>query len=117
MSPERQRVVIAELHGYDGIFKDEDAVVCGFKMSEFERSINGVVSQPIPDYLNDLNAIHEAILKLPEDLHNEFHRQLYILTKPTPFDMWQHNWAFITAGPEVLCEALLRTIGKWEKST
>jgi hypothetical protein len=66
-----------------------------------------------PNYYGDLNACREALLKLPDDLRHEYHRKLYILTKPMPFDMWDHNWAFMTAGPDIVSAAIVRTIGKW----
>ena len=64
----------------------------------------------VPSYLDSLDAIHtaEAMLK-PEDRH-EYHRQLYLITRPESKDMWEHNWNFIHATPPQKAEALLKTL-------
>lgn len=116
MSPERQRAVIAEMCGHKDIAVRIIAKGTGLDTPMLCSGVVGMGGYSIPDYLNDLNAIRQAILELPEELRTEFHRQLYILTRPVPYDMWAHNWAFITAGPGILCKALLRTHDKWEES-
>lgn len=53
MSPERQRVVIAELCGWSDIGDSQGLLMgCrpGFK----------TIRNPVPNYLGDLNAMHEA---------------------------------------------------------
>ena len=59
MTKEQQRIKIAEACGWDGIFKDDDQVVCGH-MPFQSRHTEWVENRPVPDYLNDLNAMHEA---------------------------------------------------------
>jgi hypothetical protein len=109
MTPERQRVVIADLCGLRPFLACGHPTYCDPK--------NHYNLTEVPDYLNDLNAMHEAMKSIPKESRHEFHRQLYILTKPVPFDMWEHNWAFIMAGPEIVAKAFIRTFDKWEEST
>jgi hypothetical protein len=59
MTPEEQRITIAEACGYDGIFMDDDRNPCGHKPAP-KRSTEWTQNEVIPDYLNDLNAIRNA---------------------------------------------------------
>jgi hypothetical protein len=76
---------------------------------------------PIPDYLNDLNAMHKAVMTLSFDDRTNFRKNLQYMiapqTKPgmglvlmskESYDLW----FFATAAQRA--EAFLRTIGKWE---
>jgi hypothetical protein len=80
----------------------------------------------LPDYLNDLNAMHEVVMTLSVKQRSEFRNQLQYLiapsTKPNQkvsgikvmgvdhYDEWWHATAAQRA------EAFLRTIGKWEET-
>lgn len=117
MTPEAQRIAIAEW--------------CGWKPQKCVSPIDGkteltlwysqgprvVTSASIPDYLGDLNAMHEAEEKLTGDDRRTFIFRLYDVlggagSRPT----WSadiFNYAHATAAQR--CEALLRTIGKWRE--
>lgn len=99
MTPEKQRIAIAETCGYvcvpDKFYTDRIA---------FEKDCERFASCDIPDYLNDLNAMHEA----EEHLHGEdwarYFESLQRKGKATG----------VRATAAQRAEAFLRTIGKWE---
>ena len=82
MKPEQQQVAIEE--------------ACGWT----------VWSCGVPDYLNDLNAMHEAENSLTTSqmttMSQYLHRKIGVL------------WGFATAAQRA--EAFLRTIGKWKEA-
>ena len=104
MKPEQQRIAIAE--------------ACGWKPETYwaqpiEPGDIPVTTSP-PDYLNDLNAMHEAEKVLPRPLYH--------------IDYWQKGYgrfqqilSSLTITPysataSQRAEAFLRTIGKWEET-
>ena len=86
MNPEQQRVAIAEACGEDN---------------------DSIYRDLIPDYLNDLNAMHEAEKVLTSEQVTSY---VYLLESMN--DRWSTP-AFATAAQRA--EAFLRTIGKWEE--
>ena len=93
MIPEAQRIAIAE--------------ACGWKPNPFERDMRGqIFPQSPPDYLRDLNAMHEA-----EKAMSVNDRNRYIDTLGTTY---HDSWEFCTATAAQRAEAFLKTIGKWE---
>jgi predicted ATPase len=102
MTPEQQRIAIAE--------------ACGWKEEEFGPSWYQSYTK-MPDYLNDLNAMHEAEKTLDDDLDLDYSENLEIVTGArwganNSYDMSKYRSA--TAAQRA--EAFLRTIGKWEVS-
>jgi hypothetical protein len=101
MTPKAQRIAIAEACGW----KETEAWLDGRRC--FERAdINaGWDFDSLPDYLNDLNAMHEAekVLTTAQTttMSQYLHRRLGML------------WGFATASQRA--EAFLRTIGKWKE--
>ena len=105
MTPEKQRVAIAEACGW-GLNYDWERPGFGKwweKTGEQPRRSND-----LPDYLNDLNAMHEAEKVLSDDPLNRYIIILCLEVQPEP--MLYHATAAQRA------EAFLRTIGKWEES-
>ena len=94
MTPEQQRIAIAEAAGWVA-----DVVDKGIWYIP-----NTFVSKQLPDYLNDLNAMHEAEKVLSEDQLNKMVQLLYRI--PNPYRFWR-------ASASQRAEAFLRTIGKW----
>jgi len=70
---------------------------------------------PTPDYPNDLNAMHEAINSLPEELQFRFTEKLESVIKPLCGKPWTWIWLCATATARQRAEAFLRTIGKWKE--
>jgi hypothetical protein len=64
---------------------------------------------PLPDYLNDRNAMHEALMTLTARQGNDLCGYLNMMGIAG-------EWDLITAPLELLAEAFLRTIDKWEET-
>jgi len=95
MKPEEQRIAIAE--------------TCGFKREErgygsYTRIEDGeeftYYSHDLPDYLNDLNAMHEAEKVLDEEAFGEYRHHL--------IDKLKTSWGVATAAQRA--EAFLKTL-------
>lgn len=108
MNPEAQRIAIAEHCGWK---KQATKVLkTGGNKWIWISPLSHYSAHP-PDYLNDLNAMREAVRTLPENLHVTFNTKLYIL-----LDYERNpNWMFdaLTARADKLAEAFLCTIEKW----
>lgn len=100
MTPEQQRITIA--------------VACGWtSRKDIERFWRAVDAAGIPDFLNDLNAMHEA-----EKILTKVQRTAYvnILWKKCALEhLDPYEWS-VSATAAQRAEAFLRTIGKWEES-
>ena len=115
VSPEAQRIAIAEACGI--VSKDQ--------WGPLYRTQYGIV-RDCHDYLNDLNAMHEAVMTLNVKQRSEFRNQLQYLIAPSTkpnlkvsgikvmgshhYDEWWHATAAQRA------EAFLRTIGEWKEA-
>ena len=75
------------------------AEVCGWKGHPFWDNI--------PNYCNDLNAMHEAEKSLARDIRNHYIDLLG--------ETYSDSWEFATATASQRAEAFLKTIGKWEE--
>ena len=105
MNKEKQRIVIAEFCGYRPIKKD----VWGYKGSKIYTVLN------LPDYLNDLNAIHEAEELLDEHQWNQMFEQLIHIRWRDKASKGQKQLSPSRATAEQRSEAFLKTIGRWEE--
>lgn len=105
MKPELQRIAIAEACGWNEkpIPSHKEA---GWGYSPKFPAWTFVWH--LPDYLNDLNAMHEA-----EKTLTSLVDQLTYLNKLSPI---QSRWTLATANASQRAEAFLKTIGKWEDS-
>jgi hypothetical protein len=93
MTPEQQRIAIAE--------------ACGWTDTQI---IDGKYGQTdVPDYLNDLNAMHEA-------------EKVLTYEQGGKMTLWIQRMTCAGYGPQLFAtasqraEAFLRTIGKWEEA-
>ena len=87
MTPEQQRIAIAEACGEDN---------------------DSIYRDLIPDYLNDLNAMHEAEKTLTDKAHEEFRLNLYEV-------LGDDSRLIVSSTAAQRAEAFLLTIGKWEE--
>ena len=105
MKPEEQRVAIAKACGEDN---------------------DSIYRDLIPDYLNDLNAMHEAEkFILSTDMYIQYvnylfrsvglNRTYYMGATPEVFPA-DRQFAVFHATASQRAEAFLRTIGKWEEA-
>lgn len=106
MNPEQQRIAIAEACGW--VYVPEDAT-----WRSPEKFTWRCHSSP-PDYLNDLNAMHEAEKALTGDQRDRYVYILAGITDPSnEMGLADSEYAlFATAAQRA--EAFLKTIGKWE---
>lgn len=100
MKPEEQRIAIAEACGLTGI---PDHGQYGYRKREGMPD----VAETIPDYLNDLNAMHEAEKALIMD--GAENQLLYTLH----LDDAAHPEPLFHATAAQRAKAFLKTIGKW----
>ena len=102
MTPDKQRIAIAEACG----------IVSEDKWGSLYKTPRGIL-RDCPDYLNDLNAMHEAEKVLPDGhTYWEFIRILDDIVKHGPHIDYVADRASATAAQRA--EAFLRTIGKWK---
>ena len=105
MTPEAQQIAIAEACGLSDISKIGERLMHGG---------TGIFLN-VPDYLNDLNAMHEAEKVLSRW---QVEKYLDVLSGFTEgrgnSDYVWYTTVFATAAQRA--EAFLRTIGKWEAS-
>ena len=101
MTDKQINIAIAKACGWDN-----DDIERGYTLCQFSESV--------PDYLNDLNAMHEAEKVLPDGhTYWEFIRILDDIVKHGPHVDYVADRASATAAQRA--EAFLKTIGKWEE--
>ena len=115
MSPEKQRIAVAKAIGWTNIkiiplpasnkkHSGEAGVsVCGARHPSW-----GFGSCSVPDYPNDLNAMHEAEKVLTEHQNDSIY--------PRNLGAWRNPTKAIYAPAAQRSEAFLRTLGLWEEA-
>lgn len=112
MSPEAQRIAIADVCGW------KPRTLCVPYLDENgEESGTSVIEETMPDYLNDLNAMHEA-----ENTLSDNDAVVYAANLTRGHDIWdvmpndEHFtccYGALHATAAQRAEAFLRTLGKW----
>lgn len=69
---------------------------------------------PFPDYLNDLNAMHEAVRSLPYKKQPVYMKNLFYVLIEQNGEAGVSDFDKHLASASVCAEAFLKTIGKWE---
>jgi len=121
MTPEQQRIAIAEACGwtrypeFEGQDPDsawDDKAIHDAMRENFEWLCpQGKIRNSLPDFMSDLNAMHEAEKSLPDnDDAGSRHDYRLMLMEICQ----QGGSAFATAAQRA--EAFLRTLGKWVES-
>jgi len=100
MSPEQQRNAIAEACGFYDIAN-------GYGWVEFK---GGQLLKKLPDYLADLNVMHEAEKMLTDSQSGQYER---FLMGSRSFVGAAEFWTYHATAAQ-RAEAFLRTLGKWE---
>lgn len=119
MKPDEQRIAIAEWVGWKQREKSHRAMVpCGNQFSYdnfFWNDPHGRPDKGPPDYLNDLNAMHEAegLLKGSQirDFEISLIKLLNLPLESTPYE--GSTFPLIHATAAQRTEALLKTLGLW----
>ena len=105
MSPDSQRIAIAEACGI--VSKDQ--------WGPLYKTPRGIL-RDCPDYLADLNAMHEAEDNLLGMNKAEFAVKLCrIVGRDWPNGIAGGSFAHVNATAAQRAEAFLRTVGKWEE--
>jgi hypothetical protein len=114
MTPEAQRIAIAEACGW----KD-----CKLQANPLNGEINWFAGidpivqceQSVPDYLSDLNAMHEAEEVLTEEQWDEYCWNLRVIVtrNETIPPRGTRDFEIVHATVPKRTEAFLRTLGKW----
>jgi hypothetical protein len=107
MNKEEQRIAIAKACGWS--YRKTEFCTYWWN-DEVNKTLppNDDGFRPCPDYLNDLNAMHEAEKVLTSEQITS-----YVYSLESMNERWSTP-AFATASQRA--EAFLRTIGKWEES-
>jgi hypothetical protein len=113
VTPEARRIAIAEACGWKEVefgVGPNNKLCLGDEPQWHNRKIESyVVDRRVPDYLNDLNAIHESIHAQPISVKLSILSELEkLLAGPCDTKL---RVTFATAAQ--CAEAFLRTIGKW----
>jgi hypothetical protein len=102
MTPEAQQIAIAE--------------ACGWKPNPFEMDMCGqVFPQSPPDYLNDLNAMHEAEALLDRYEAKLFEEKLFNILESEV--MHTGEFALIHATAAQKAEAFLKALNLWKEAS
>jgi len=133
MTPEQINIAITEAQGFRergggpfGIYYDKEddnrywvspEYIEGFKppWTDFD----GTAYYSLPDYCNDLNAMHEAWCSLTLWEHQEFRHELQAVIAYAQEDEEPHKGpchSVCNATALQRAEAYLRTIGKWDET-
>ena len=115
MSPEKQQIAILQACGWRKEYIHGNGMDCEVWIHPDGKQCWPEELAPLPRYLSDLNAMHEAekvFLKSDEDkrqqkLRADYRNELFVACELEP--MWH-----ATAAQRA--EAFLKTIGKWEES-
>lgn len=124
MTPDEQRIAIAEACGWTKIHFYEDNAGPGFWSGDPPPKLNAyweVIDQRsdrLPDYLNDLNAVHKAWLTLidgHESLEDKFNLAIDRLLFEGGFLKTRLIVSLrINATASVRAKAILIALGKWK---
>lgn len=124
MTPEAQRIAIARACGKTCRYCGGSGLLPAFSPDEYReisktfnvpkvqlRSLCGYLCE-MPDYLNDLNAMHEAEklfdgVECNDSLRYQYSHRLYLVVTPASTQPFR-------ATAVQRAEAFLRTIGKWD---
>lgn len=107
MTPESQRIALAKWAGWTDIANEEffGAIILKGTCPHLK------CTQAVPDFLHDLNAVHELEERLSEsDQFKYYWRLLDVVLAKIPV----RQLALVSATAVQRCEALLRCLGLWE---
>jgi hypothetical protein len=108
MNPEAQRIAIAEACGWHSMDYKSALGIMGMK-----GPLRGFML--VPDYLNDLNAMHEAEKVLTEKQIRSYAFTLAQVLDTAPTVDLDDQFLNIHATAAQRAEAFLRTVGKWKE--
>jgi hypothetical protein len=121
MTPEAQRIAIAEACGWR-LYRtpDFDAFYspCGhYRGGATHNPTQAIENAGVPDYLTDLNAMHEAVMSHNKLLfRDKYKTQLSdVIKRDNPYlSPGKISFLFINATAAQRAEAFLKTLGLWK---
>lgn len=115
MTPEQQQAAIAKACGWKGISPKYLTGYAPWRPTPYSERVMGdlesIPLDPLPDYLNDLNAMNEAekqMLEKHPDLRKVYRRILIEVCDDGSYYYWQ-------ATATQRAEAFLRTLNLWQE--
>ena len=106
MTPEAQRIAIAEACSWRCTASFKEAFACWVRPDGMDHQ-----TEWLPDYLNDLNAMHEAEMSQVDIEEGRF----IVLFREYLHTILGHDGSLaIHATAAQRAEAFLRSLGKWE---
>lgn len=124
MTPQEINIAIAEFEGHTNIREVNTVNDDGAYPVLVSDQTTGTIRTPtshydshnIPNYYEDLNAIHRACSKLNQKLKLDFMEHLsWILDSEIVHNSISSTiFTFVQSPASRRCEALLKTIGKWK---
>ncbi len=112
MSPDKQRIAIAEACGWKCPCGFKEAFACWVRPSAMEHQ-----TEWLPDYLVDLNAMHEAE-KVLTGRQRPFYAIELLGHGSSQSSYWENHaldmFEAATTTAAQRAKAFLRTVGKWE---
>lgn len=111
MNPIDQQIAIAESQGWRKIGSN-DAVV--YVKDADLVSYQARTQEQLPNYLNDLNAMHEVEKTLSLDQRDIYYDKLWDVCDRASRMASVSDWLVPTATAAQRAEAYLRTINKWK---
>ena len=112
MKPEQQRIKIAETCGWENVRSTNPP--CGYTTRYKGTPSETCVELPIPDYCNDLNAIHEAESGLTREQYNR-HTDILYEIEIARIGGDVEKWRWLSSPASARAEAFLRTLEMWEE--
>lgn len=112
MTDEQINAAIAEACGWTEIHVEdfsEIGVPCFITMGLPPKFIHIENAMALPNYCNDLNAMHEAEKVLTDNQFMRYSRWI------ESFMQSPHYRSYLSASARQRAEAFLRTLGKWEE--
>jgi hypothetical protein len=120
MTPEQQRIAIAQSCGWKGISQSHLIGYAPWRPKTYSDRVNTcpvdelecIPLDPLPNYLNDLNAMNEAEKALTDAQFEDYFDEL---ESQVPFARPQHKRRHVCAATATQrAEAFLKTLGLWE---
>ncbi len=125
MKPEAQQIAVAEADGFVAPFSTRRVYFADGESDGFENALYDANHRRVPDYLNDLNAMHRVEKTLGGKLNFKYQQIVACIHSGIPIEKIEaFGWDFtrigckpalaaIDATAAQRAEAFLRALGKW----
>lgn len=122
MTPEQQQAAIAKACGWKGISPEYLTGYAPWRPTPYSERVMGdlesIPLDPLPDYLNDLNAMNDAEKVLTEDQYGVFRDNIAAMARihgATGRWVADNRRILHSANAAQRAEAFLRTLNLWQE--